>query len=64
MRIVVVDTEVFKYDWIAVFLDTVSGEFQVFHNDNQAVRDYVSQPDLIFCGYNSKHYDSHNLKAI
>ena len=64
MRIVVVDTEVFKYDWIAVFLDTVSGEFQVFHNDNQAVRDYVSQPDLIFCGYNSKHYDSHILKAI
>jgi hypothetical protein len=64
MRIVVVDTEVFKYDWIAVFLDTVSGEFQVFHNDNQAVRDYMDQSGLIFCGYNSKHYDNHILKAI
>jgi hypothetical protein len=24
----------------------------------------LSQPDCIFCGYNSKHYDTHILKAI
>ena len=64
MRIIVTDVEVFKYDWIAVFLDTVTGEFQVFHNDNAAVKDYMSQPDLIFCGYNIKHYDAHILRAI
>ena len=64
MRIVVVDIEVFKYDWIAIFLDTITGEFHVFHNDNQAVKDYVSQLGLLFCGYNNKHYDNHILKAI
>lgn len=64
MRIIVVDIEVFKYDWIAVFFDTASGEFHVFHNDSASVRDYLSQPDAVFCGYNNKHYDNHILKAI
>ena len=64
MRIIVVDVEVFKYDWIVVFLDTTTGEFEVFHNDNQGVREYMNQPDLIFCGYNIKHYDAHILRAI
>jgi hypothetical protein len=64
MRIIVVDVEVFKYDWIAVFLDTITGKFSVFHNDNPAVRDYMSQSDAVFCGYNNKHYDNHILKAI
>ena len=64
MRIVVVDIEVFQYDWIAIFLDAVSGEWAVFHNDNPGVRDYMSQPDLLLCGYNNKHYDNHILKAI
>ena len=64
MRIIVVDTEVFKYDWIAVFLDISSGEFSVYHNDNAGVRDYMSQPEQIFVGYNLKHYDAHILKTI
>lgn len=64
MRIVVVDTEVFAYDWIAVFLDVSSGTFQVYHNDNLGVSVMLSQPDVIFCGYNNKHYDNHILKAI
>lgn len=64
MRIVVVDIEVFKYDWIVIFLDTTTGEWAVFHNDSLGVLRYVSQPGLIFCGYNIKHYDNHILKAI
>lgn len=64
MRIIVVDIEVFKYDWIAIFLDTTTGEWAVFHNDNQGVRDYMSQSDVVFCGYNNKHYDNAVLKAI
>lgn len=64
MRIVVTDIEVFKYDWITVFLDVSSGEWTVFHNDNQAVRDFMSQPDVLFCGFNNKHYDNHISKAI
>ena len=64
MRIIVVDVEVFRYDWIAVFLDTTSLEFHVFHNDNAAVREYMSSPGQIYCGFNNKHYDNHILKAI
>ena len=64
MRIIVVDTEVFKYDWIAVFLDISSGEFSVYHNDNAGVRDYMSQADQIFASFNGKHYDNFILKAI
>ena len=64
MRIIVTDVEVFQYDWIAIFLDTVSGEWSVFHNDNAGVREYMSQSGVIFGGYNNKHYDNHILKAI
>lgn len=64
MRIIVTDTEVFKHDWIAVFLDISTGTFSVFHNDNYAVREYMSQPDIIFCGFNNKHYDNNILRAI
>ena len=64
MRIVVVDTEVFKYDWLTVFFDTSSGQWSVFHNDNDSVRAFLSQPGVVFCGFNNKHYDNHILKAI
>ena len=64
MRIIVYDIEVFAYDWIVVFYDTSNDEWSVFHNDNNAVRDYMTQPGVIFCGFNSKAYDSHIAKAI
>lgn len=64
MRIIVVDTEVFRYDFFAIFFDTSDQSWAVFHNDNLGVRDYLSQPDTIFCGYNLKGYDQHTLKAM
>ena len=64
MRIIVVDTEVFSYDFFAIFFDISDQSWHVFHNDNYGVREYLSQPDCIFCGYNSKHYDTHILRAI
>lgn len=64
MRIIVTDVEVFKYDWIVVFLDVSSCTYSVFHNDNSGVHNFMSQPDLLFCGWNNKHYDNHILKAI
>ena len=64
MRIIVVDTEVFRYDFFAIFFDTSDQSWAVFHNDNLGVRDYLSQSGTIFCGYNSKGYDQHILKAI
>ena len=64
MRIIVVDTEVFRYDFFAIFFDTSDQSWAVYHNDNLGVRNYLSQPDTIFVGYNSKGYDQHILKAI
>jgi len=64
MRIFVVDVEVFKYDWIAIFLDISTGEWFTYHNNNDAVRDLLSLSDTVFCGFNNKHYDNHILKAI
>ena len=63
-KIIVFDIEVFAYDWVVVFLDISNGRYTVVHNDNDAVRDYMSQPDRIFCGFNNKHYDNHIVKAI
>ncbi len=64
MRIIVYDIEVFRYDWLVVFLDMTTGKFSVYHNDNAGVREYMRQPGLIFCGYNNKGYDNHVVKAI
>ena len=64
MRIIVVDTEVFRYDFFAIFYDITNQEWSVFHNDNSGVRDFLSQREVIFCGFNNKHYDNHILKAI
>lgn len=64
MRIIVVDTEVFRYDFFAIFFDTTDLSWSVFHNDNLGVRQYLSQQNVVFCGYNSKGYDQHILKAI
>lgn len=64
MRIIVYDIEVFKYDWIVVFYDTHYNEWTVYHNDNAGVREYMTQPDVIFCGFNIKGYDNYVVKAI
>ena len=64
MNIHVYDIEVFAYDWVVVFLDVSTGKWSVYHNDNQGVRDYMSQQGSIFCGFNNKHYDNHVVKAI
>lgn len=64
MRIIVYDIEVFKYDWIVVFYDTSSNTWSVFHNDNDSVRDFMTQPGCVFCGYNNKGYDNFIVRAI
>lgn len=64
MRIIVYDIEVFKYDNIVVFYDTSSNTWSVFHNDNEGVRNFIMQPNVIFCGFNNKHYDNHVVKSM
>ena len=57
------DTEVFAHDFIVVFKDYDTGEYAIFHNDNDGVRDFITD-DAIYCGFNSKGYDQHIIKAI
>ena len=57
------DTEVFKHDFIVVFKEKETSEYAVFHNDNEGVRDFISD-DAIYCGFNSKGYDQYIIKAI
>ena len=64
MRIIVYDLEVFKYDWIAVFYDISSNTWTVFHNDPVGLFVFMTQKGVIFCGFNIKHYDNHEVKAI
>ena len=57
------DTEVFAHDFVVVFKDYDTGEYAVFHNDNESVRDFMMD-DAIYCGFNSKGYDQYIIKAI
>jgi len=61
--IYVFDIEVFKFNWLVVFKNISTGEYTVIHNDNAAVKEFVTE-DKIFAGFNNKHYDNHILKAI
>lgn len=57
------DTEVFSHDFIVGFKDKETGEYYHFHNDNEGVRDFLTE-DAIYCGFNSKGYDQYIIKAI
>ena len=57
------DSEVFSHDFIVVFKNKETGEYAVFHNDNEGVRNFITE-DAIYCGFNTKHYDQHIIKAI
>jgi hypothetical protein len=63
MRWFTYDAEVFAHDFIVVFKDKETGERIVFHNDNEGVRDFITD-DGIECGFNTKGYDSAIIKAI
>ena len=63
MRIITYDCEVFAYDWVVVFKDKESGIYTVIHNDNEALKMFLSE-DVIYVGFNSKHYDQYIIKAI
>ena len=63
MRWFTYDTEVFAHDFLVVFKDKETGEYAIFHNDNQGVRDFIFD-EAIYCGFNSKWYDQYIIKAI
>ncbi len=63
MKLIIYDVEVFAHDWIVVFKDHESGHFTTVHNDNEALRECITD-EGVYVGFNSKHYDSYIIKAI
>lgn len=63
MKLITYDTEVFKHNWIVVFKDKETGSYTVIHNDNEALRDCISDNN-IYIGFNTKHYDQYIVKGI
>ena len=63
MRIFIYDFEVFAYDWLVVFMDFQTSEFFIFHNDPEAVLEFMDD-GAIYIGFNSKAYDQYIMKAV
>ncbi len=59
----VYDIEVFCANWIIVFKSMNTGKYTVIHNDNHAVKEFMTR-DKLLAGFNNKHYDNYILKAI
>ena len=59
------DFEVFKYDWLAVFIDMVQRKKHIIVNDKKALTDlYNANTGTIWSGFNIKHYDQYIFKGI
>ena len=59
------DFECFKFDWIAVLINTNDRTKTVLHNSpNELTSYYEEHKDDIWCGHNVKHYDQYILKGI
>ena len=59
------DFEVFKYDWLAVFVDMVKKSVQVIINSPDELRAlYEQNISNIWVGFNNRHYDQYIMKAI
>lgn len=63
MRLYIYDTEVFAYDWLAIFKDRENGQYAIIHNDAEELRSFID-PDAVYIGFNSKSYDQFIIKAI
>lgn len=63
MRWYTYDAEIFAHDFIVGFKNKETGEYTFFHNDNEGVRDFITD-DAIYCGFNTKGYDQYIIKAI
>lgn len=63
MRWFTYDFEVFSWDWIVVLKERETGEYTVIHNDNEALKEFLSD-DGIYCGFNTKHYDQYIVKGV
>lgn len=59
------DFEVFRYDWMVVIINPVRKTKVVIANDASALQSYYFEhKNEIWCGYNSRTYDTFILKSI
>lgn len=59
------DFEVFKRDWLAVFIDIVSKkEYVIINNYDQLKSLYEQNIKNIWVGFNNRHYDQYITKSI
>lgn len=58
MTVYIYDIEVFAYDWVVVFRNPdAENNHIVIHNDNDHLRAFIEQPEIVIGGFNNKHYD-------
>lgn len=61
----VIDFEVFKYDWLCVIHDLNEKQEIVIVNDRQKLVDlYEKHKNDLFIGFNIRHYDQYIFKAV
>lgn len=59
------DFEVFRYDWLVVFIEPYEQKTTVVINDPELLeRFYNERKQSIFIGYNTRHYDQYVFKGI
>lgn len=59
------DFEVFKYDWLAVFIDvTNQKEYVIINNPDELKALYEANSKDIWVGFNNRHYDQYIMKGI
>ena len=58
------DCEVFAYDWLFVFKNLEDGNYTVIHNDNESLKEFMSQEGIVLAGFNNKHYDQFILRVL
>ena len=62
---IVADFEVFKYNWLVVFLDLQKREYTLIHdNKYELTKFYNDNKNDIYIGYNFKNYDKYIYQAI
>ncbi len=64
MNVYIYDIEVFSDDWIVIFRRPESKQYTVIHNDNNHLREFLSQSDTIIGGFNNKYYDDWVLTTM
>lgn len=62
--IYIFDFEVFAHDWTLVAKELDEDDFFIAHNDNDAVKEFMTQLEPLLGGFNNKHYDQFIMKAV